>query len=251
MTEPGTICIYGQTKIGKTSDVLYTFRDAYVIVTERDALAPVVHQFGYKPASVKMLGSDRPYEDMLAIIDSEVRPAVATGNHPAVVLDTGTALGSMLFRCLDKRYKSDGRKVYPKFDHQFRHILSELLLLPVWVIVLFHEQVPKSTESAYVRGGPKTGGSTALVEDIGGMFRLVMRAAAKLGSKGQMERMYLCNSIDPQWVQGDAYGVTGASQKMDLRPIMWRILNPGLDVPESLTAPKPYRQVQEENQVVL
>jgi len=208
----GSVCIYGRTKIGKTSDVLNMFQDAYVICTEAEALAPVTHQFGFTPAHTELLESNDPYTDMLNVIEHNVRPAVASGAHTAVVMDSGTAFGSRL---------------------------------PVWVVVIFHEQEPKASESRFVRGGPRTGGSASLVEDIGGMFRLVMRGAAVQGPGG-IQRAYMCDSLSPQWVQGDAYGATSKQQPMDLRPIVWRIVRPDEVMPDSMKTPKPYRVVEVE-----
>jgi len=241
----GSVCIYGRTKIGKTSDVLNMFQDAYVICTEAEALAPVTHQFGFTPAHTELLDSNDPYTDMLNVIEHNVRPAIASGAHTAVVMDSGTAFGSRLFKHLDRKFRSDGRKVYPKFDHQFRDVMTQLLTLPVWVVVIFHEQEPKASESRFVRGGPRTGGSASLVEDIGGMFRLVMRGAAVQGPGG-IQRAYMCDSLSPQWVQGDAYGATSKQQPMDLRPIVWRIVRPDEVMPDSMKTPKPYRVVEVE-----
>lgn len=237
----GTICVYGRTKVGKTSDVLNLFRDAFVIVTERGALAPVTHQFGFTPTHVEMLAPSDPYLEMVQIIEQSVVPALVSGKHSAVFLDSGTALSAMIFKHLDRKLKSDGRKVYPTHDQQLKDILLRLLALPVWIIVSFHEAEPSATDTAFVRGGPKTFGSKRLVEDIGGMFRLVLRGVVENG-----QRAYHCDSLSPQWVQGDAYGVTAKRQPLDLRPLVWRLLRPGEAVPAHLLAAKTFRVVEEE-----
>lgn len=237
----GTVCIYGRTKIGKTSDALYTFRDAIVLVTERDALAPVTHQFGFTPPHVDLIDPVDPYVEAVQAIQQVITPAVESGNYPAVVLDSATALSASIFRHLDVKFKSDGRKLYPTHDAQLKDILMRLLVLPCWVIVTFHERGPVADDTSYTRGGPKTSGSKRLVEDIGGMFRLVLRAVVE-----NNKRYYLCDSASSQWVQGDAYGVTALKQEMNLRPLVWRLLRPGEPVPEQLLAPKPFRVVSEQ-----
>jgi len=237
----GTVCIYGRTKIGKTSDALYTFRDAIVLVTERDGLAPITHQFGFTPAHINLIAPKDPYAEAVNAIEQVIAPAIERGEHSTVVLDSGTALSEAIFRRLDAVLKSDGRKVYPTHDRQFKDILVRLLSLPCWVIATFHEQDPVASDTAYTRGGPKTFGSKRLTEDIGGLFRLVLRAVAQDG-----KRYYLCDSTSSQWVQGDAYGVASAKQAMNLRPLAWRLLRPGEPVPEALLTPKPFRTVTEQ-----
>lgn len=233
-----SILVYGRTKIGKTTDVCYAVRnlDPYVIVTEPGALDPVEANFGFRPAGVELIAPAQPQIEFLRVLMNEARKAVASGAR-ALVWDSMTAFSVRLFSAMMAQHR-DGRRVYGLMRPAVADLVTSYLSIPALVhVAIAHEEPPHETEWGMTRGGPKLE-DRRLTEAIPGLFRLVLRAT----SDGR-ERYYDCNGLDGAWVMGDGYGAAALRQPMDLRPILWRVVNGDRPMPESVTAPKPYRTV--------
>jgi hypothetical protein len=188
---------------------------------------------GFAPDAVNMIELQRPFAHALETIRGPVTRAVQSGKYHAVVMDTGDVLCDRIFGELNQKFKGDGRKVYPTTTSRFIEVMDNLLLLPVWVIVICHEQAPKETERGFRRGGPKLPGSD-LIEAVPGMFSLTLRAtfAPMPGVQGR-QRVYYVNETSPEWVTKDRFSACKkGNQPMDLRPICWRIIHRDEPVPE-------------------
>jgi hypothetical protein len=238
MTISPSVLVYGRTKIGKTTDVLYALRNMspFVIVTEPHALDPVEANFGFRPASVELITPQNPQVELMRVLNGPATAAVAAGAK-ALVWDSLTAFGTRLFSDLMVRHR-DGRRVYSLMRPAVADLVSTFLAIPAPIhIAIAHEEPPHEGEYGLVRGGPKLQ-DRQLTEAIPGLFRLVLRAT----TNGQA-RFYECNGMDAAWIMGDGYGCAAMKQPMDLRPLLWRAVNGDRPLPDSVTAPKPYRTV--------
>lgn len=231
-----SVLVYGRTKIGKTTDVCYATRrlSPFVIATEPGALDPVEANFGFRPASIELVTPVNPQLEMIQLLAGPARQAVAAGAR-VLIWDSMTSFCVRLFSHLMAVHK-DGRRVYSLMRPMVADLVTSFLSIPALVhVAIAHEELPHDGEYGMARGGPKLE-DRRLTEAIPGLFRLVLRATAS-GTK----RTYECDGMNPLWVMGDGYGSAFPSQPMDLRPILWRVLNPAIPVPQEAYALKPYR----------
>jgi hypothetical protein len=224
--QTSTLLIYGATGVGKTLDVHHAFAafKPLTIVTERGALDSVVANLGVKqPAMIELNDTADPYSSSRRCIDM-ANKAIAQNGHQAVIMDTGSALAERLFVKVARDVSYDGRRLYPRVEAEFVDITLRLLDLPAWVVMICHESPFKTTERGAVRGGPKLP-SGGMIEQVCGMFSIVLRAVKGLrpGST-QVERLYLCDQMNQQFIMKDRFGAAQKSQPLDLRPILWRII---------------------------
>lgn len=235
--EPGTICIYGRTKIGKTLDVNRCFHKSLVLQAERGAITSVEANLGRVPLHIDCFDVDNPIEEMEQVIRQRVLPAIKKHGLSCVIFDTLSDWADRVFYQLDVELKHHGMQVYPRVGGEVRRMVRLLLQHNVWVVCICHEAAPKDL-GGFQRGGPKLPGK--LVEDTPGLFDLIMRATITTdagsmdGASGGVKRVYQCDGLDSRWVSGDRYSVTKAEQPMDIRPLMYRILNNHQEPPPEL-----------------
>jgi hypothetical protein len=236
-SEKGTIAIYGPTKIGKTLDVCHCFRNALVLLTERGGLDSVQSNLGYTPDHVKLMSIENPFKEAIDALDGAVKKALSTGKYKSIVLDTGSELADRLLDPLMTRHHNDARRAYPECYRQFKAIIRRLMAWSnLWLVVIFHEAKPKTTENKYEKGGPKLPG--ALTEDVPSLFSTILRAT--YGDAD--DRVYQCDALSSQCIMGDRFGVADLEQPMDLRPLVWQMAFP--DKPVPAFPPKPIRKVE-------
>lgn len=239
----GTILVYGATGVGKTLDVHHAFgKDTLTIVTERGALDCVEAHLGREPDTLTLFDTVNPYNSAIKTIEAAER-ACAQKRYKAVILDTGTALAERFFVRVSGQVDHDGRRLYPRVTSHFNDIILRLLNLPAWVVMICHEVAPKD-QGGFIIGGPKLPGRD-LVRSVPSMFSLVLRAVKgpMPGAVGNV-RHYRCDQMDAQYIMKDRYGAAKRYQDLDLRPILWRIVRPGVDEP--VWPPKPIRTQESE-----
>jgi len=241
--EKGSVLVYGPTKIGKTLDSCHAFKtkskQPFVLLSEPDGLSSITSNLGWEPDHHELKDLRNPFIEANKVLDSRVIPAIKAKRYSAVIIDTGSELAS---RFLDAHaeYKTDNPlKLYPIVARQFRMIVRKVLTGGLWCCMICHEQEPRDNElSGFRRGGPKLPGS--LVEDVPSMFSLILRAGIQVSDAGEtFDRVYRCDPLSPRWVMGDRYSVATEEQPMDLRPLIFKILNPRAPVPKF--PPKPIR----------
>ena len=234
--EKGSVLIYGPTKIGKTLDSCNAFKtrskQPFVLLSEPDGLSSVASNLGWEPDHHELVDLKNPFTEAIQVIDKRVLPAAKAKRYSAVIIDTGSELAS---RFLDAHaeYKTENPlKLYPVVTRQFRMIVRKILTGGLWCCMICHEQEPRDNElSGFRRGGPKLPGN--LVEDVPSMFSLILRAGLEVNEDGEgYYRVYRCDPLSPRWVMGDRYSVTKEEQPMDLRPLVFQVLNPGMKVPK-------------------
>lgn len=219
-----------------STDVGYTFRKAAWLQTEPGGLIPVVRCVGYTPQIVHTLfDSDDPVGEFKAVIDSVIIPGAANGTIKTVVLDTGSELAHRIETALHRKTK-DGREVYQRVQSVFIESIDLLIKLGIWFVCICHEIGPEVDPSTgnRLRGGPLLPGKK-LPRRLPPKFDLVLRADVEHGlTPGSSERVYRCDPLDSDYIMKDRFGVTLPVQPMELAPIVFRILNPGVEPPEEL-----------------
>jgi hypothetical protein len=226
----GSILIYGDPKIGKTTDVAATFRNACWIETEPGGLTPVARALGYEPGHViYVLGADRPLAEMKAALATAAGLA-QSGEVNCVVIDTLSTWAERLIKSLTDSHK-DGRQAYGALSSDVPGIVDELLELPCWKVVIAHMAPPEQdTAGVPLRGGPCLPGKK-LTRSLPRKFDLVLRADIQ-DDLGDSRRAYSCDPTNRQWISGDRFGVTLPSQDMELRPLVYRIVTNNEEPPE-------------------
>ena len=241
--ESGSVLIYGPTKIGKTLDLCHAFKtkskQPFVLLSEPDGLSSIAANLGWMPDHHELKDLRNPFVEANQVLDKRVLPIARSKRYSAIILDTGSELAS---RFLDAHaeFKTDNPlKLYPIISRQFRTIIRKVLTSGLWCCMICHEQEPRDNElSGFRRGGPKLPGS--LVEEVPSMFSLILRAGLSVSDDGDSyNRVYRCDPLSPRWVMGDRYSVAAEEQPMDLRPLIFRLLNPKAPLPKF--PPKPIR----------
>ena len=225
---PGTIAVYGRTKIGKTVDVNRCFQRAVTIETERGATTSVRAFLGREPLRIGCFSITDPEAEVDRVIEGVLPEAVKKHGLSAAILDTGSELADRIFVVEAVRCGNNGMVLYPRVGSIFKTILRKLLALNLWVIAIFHEREPNTIQGRFSRGGPKLPGK--LVEDAPGLFDTILHATIASGGGMDLDggsgaqRVYRCDPLSSEWVAGDRFNATLPEQPMDLRPIMYRAM---------------------------
>lgn len=244
----GAFMIYGRTKVGKSYAVHrclnYFGLKTLVLVAENGALTtPKQHFLDHIVGAINVLSQEDPFGEAARRFGLVSGTASVNGDGAdkiksivdqadAVVLDTGSKL---VERMVNKNLTEPDKSGKPKFDVRqsylkaqvhARYLIDCLLQADKWIFTIWHEQQSYSSEGRLVRGGPQVG---RLVEDVSSVFDSILRAHFVSG-----QRVMSCDPMSGSWVGGDRFGVFEKMQLLDLRPQMFRILNPGKELPEEL-----------------
>lgn len=235
----GTLAIFGESKIGKTLDVGNAFgQGVYFLSCEPDGCSSIETSLGWMPMGARpeelLVDLDNPYEEVINRIHQTIVPSVEQGLVTAVAIDTLTELADRFAASLRAKGMTDARHLYPLLLDQITRIIRTLEHLGVWTIAIGHEMLPEGGR----KGGMQVPG-TRLQQKIPTMFSVMLHACwdrgplPKPGEQPQPpKRVYKCHVGDPEWYGGDRWGACLPVQDLDLRPILWRRLNPGQPVPQ-------------------
>ena len=221
-----TILIYGNTKVGKTLDACHTFKKGIVLLAEPDGLASVVSNLGYEPKHIPLTNLDEPEVELVQAVET-VRPMMMDGRCSCVILDTGTELGNRLLSSFRRRFPKNGFGAFGFVQDTIQDLIRRLQTTPAAFVMLCHESSPTIKDGIKYLGGPLLP-SKPLTQTVPTMFSVLLRARIH----DRFGRVYECTKDPCDWQMGDRYGATANLQPLDLRPIMFRIMFPGQDVPE-------------------
>lgn len=231
-----SILIYGDSGIGKSTDVAYVYRRAVWLLTEPGGLVPAEQCIGHVPEHVcPLYDIDNPDRELRDVVENHVVPLACAGKISSVVLDTGSELADRMVAAWKAR-KMDVRQVFGRINDEFLTAIRRLINLKelgLDIVCICHEIGPERDDDGnLLRGGPLMPGKK-LPRTLPPKFDIVLRAAISvdIGNKG---RVYCCDPLDPSYIMKDRWGVTGAVQPMELAPIIYRIKNPGKEPPEDL-----------------
>ena len=234
-----SILIYGESGIGKSTDVGYALRKAAWLLTEPGGLIPVIRCIGYTPSIIHTLfDSKDPEGELRRAINREILPGIHSGEIRTVVLDTGSEIASRMEGAFGRRF-THGQQVYREIADVFVDIINILTTQGIWFVMICHEVPPELDKlGKKLRGGPLLPGKK-LPRRVPPKFDMVLRATVKEGALVEdHERIYECNPLVMDYITKDRFGVTLPEQPMELAPIIWRIKNPGTPVPEQLLSKK-------------
>jgi hypothetical protein len=213
--DPAFALVYGASKIGKTTDTIYSFPEAYYLAPP-GALKP----------SENVVGWDIPDADTfdpktVPEATAKLRQVAQTKKKFVVVVDDFSLLTELSFAALEAKGLS-GWKLWGALQDEVLDFRDTARRLGIHVIMNCHEQGAKLVNGFAQRGGPKLPGK--LPESLPAGCDIVLRAtpgsnvigAGKLGWGGT----YKCNPNDPAFVTGDRHGVTPDSAPMNLAEIL-------------------------------
>lgn len=241
--ERGSILIYGPTKIGKTLDACFAFRtkskQPFVLLSEPLGLDSVESNLGWELDHHELVDLSNPFTEAMQVLDKRVIPNAKAKRYSCVILDTGSELASRFLDAHAQFKTENPLKLYPVVTRQVRMVVRKILTAGLWCVMICHEQEPRDNElSGFRRGGPKLPGN--LVEEMPSQFSMILRAGIEVDDEGEKyHRVYRCEPLNPRWVMGDRYGVAKLEQEMDLRKLLFKVLNPGAKLPNF--PPKPIR----------
>lgn len=235
---PGhSILIYGDSGIGKSTDVANAFRKAAWILTEPGGLDPATRCLEYEPHPVyELFDVKQPEKEFNTLLNSTIIPKAESGEIRVVVLDTASEIADRIITSwIDKGM--DTRQAYGKIVGEVLTPIRRLISLTpqgVWFICICHEIGPEKEEKTgnLLRGGPLMPGKR-LPRQLPPKFNLVLRAAVS-SDIGEETRVYRCNPTDPHFIMKDREGVVPREMPMELAPIVFRLLHPGQEPPEGL-----------------
>lgn len=233
-----SILIYGQSGIGKSTDVGYALRKAAWLQTEPGGLIPVVRCVGYTPQNViTLFDAVNPERELRNAVDTVLNKA-RSGHVSTIVLDTGSEITERMVGSYMKK-NADGRMAYGKLMINVIEIVQKVIAAGVWFVCICHELPPEVDERTgnKLRGGPLFPGKK-LPRSMPPKFDLVLRATTDKKVGSQAKRVYRCDPLDGDYIMKDRFGVTREVQPMELAPIVFRILHPGKEVPPALLEKK-------------
>jgi len=237
VTTSKSILIFGKTKIGKTLDVCYAFRKAFVMLAEPGGLDSVESNLGFMPNHRLLTDLDNPFIEATNMVNNIILPGCKSGAITCVVIDTGSELADRFATAAISQVGIDARKWSPLVQRWFKSIIRPILSQGVWTVMICHEQ--RADDFSGRPGGPKLPG--ALTEAVPAMYSLILHAVVKPTVDGY-GRFYECDPLNPTWNTGDRFGVTEDSQPMELLPLIFKIQRPDEEVPEKFLRGKPIRR---------
>ena len=236
-----SILVYGASGIGKSTDVLYTFRKAAWLLTEPGGLIPAAECIGFDPHPVyELFDVDNPERELVDVINKDIIPMAQQGQISSVVLDTGSEWADRMMTKLMSSVR-DPRQAYGGIVGSVLTPLRRLINLKqygVWVICICHETGPAldSDTKMRLRGGPLLPGKN-LPRSFPPKFDLALRATVDQGL-GEATRIYQCDPLDPDYITKQRGNAAPKKGPMELGPIVWRISRPGQPVPPEMLSKK-------------
>lgn len=221
-----TILIYGDTKVGKTLDSANALRKGIFLLSEPDGLASAKAHLGFVPDNIELTNLDAPEVELQKSLN-HLEPLIKAGKYSSIILDTGSELADRLLASYRQRFPKNGYKAFGFVQDQIKYTIRRIQTMGANFVMLCHESPPMLKDGIFCRGGPLMP-SKQLVQSIPPMFSIIMHAYIhpKFG------RVYDCNRRETQWQLGDRYGATADLQPLDLRPIVFRAMFPGKEVPD-------------------
>lgn len=198
--------IYGPSGLGKTVDTLYSFPRG-LFIAPPGALKPSQNVIGFVPASTEA-ATIMEATDLL-------KKHGKNAEFDAIIVDDFSLLAETTVAQLEKKHTGfklwgEVRDAVLAFRDTARHV-------GLHVILTAHESAPKTTNGAFIRGGPKLPGR--LPEDVPTVCDLVLRASVDPTRRG-WHACYRCTVDDPNWVSKDRHGVTPDRAPMNLGEIL-------------------------------
>lgn len=212
--DPAFVLVYGVSKIGKTTDTLYSFPNAFFIAPP-GALKPSVNVVGFEIPEKNTFDARRVSEATAML------PKAKAAGHDVCVVDDFSLECEQTFYELEKKFS--GWKIFAELQDEVLAFRDTARRCGMHVVMNCHEQ-PASLKNGFaLRGGPRLPGK--LPESLPAGCDLVLRATAMgagFGGNGKLgwAGCYRCNPNDVGYVSGDRHGVTPDMAPMNLAEIL-------------------------------
>jgi hypothetical protein len=192
---PFVILTYGQVKLGKTTDLGYSFPRA-LFVAAPGALDSIQSTCGYTP--------DRTEVATIMEATSLIKKVGKEGKYETVVLDDFSFLAEQTFSMLEKKFS--GFKLWGELRDAALEFRNESRYAKTNVVMNSWEQPAKvNKDGAHMRGGPQLAGK--LPESIPALCDVVLRAVPE-PARQPWPVVYRC-AVDPSWIMGDRLNIAG------------------------------------------
>jgi hypothetical protein len=219
--DPSFDLVYGASKLGKTTDVIYSCPCAFFLAPP-GALKPSVNVVGHDIPAEHCFDPKSVPEATNKLKEIASKKCSHCGQmFREAAVDDFSLLTELSFAKLEARGLS-GWKLWGALQDEVLDFRDTARRLGIHVIMNCHEQGAKMVNGLAQRGGPKLPGR--LPESLPAGCDMVLRAAAggtgigttKLGWAG----VYKCNPNDPGYVTGDRHGVTPDTAPMNIGEIL-------------------------------
>lgn len=238
--EPAFALTYGVSKIGKTTDTLYSFPEAFFIAPP-GALKPSVNVVGWDVPDAHRYDARSIPDAVRKLKEVTSKPCPHCGvRFTSCVVDDFSLLTELSFNLLEnwgpvtpagKKSPDDfmrpgagltGWKLWGGIGDEVLDFRDSARRIGVHVLMNCHETGPKIVGGLPQRGGPKLPGK--LPESLPAGCDLVVRAASMSGMPGSGKLgwagVYRCNPNDAGFVSGDRHGVTPDMSPMNIAEIL-------------------------------
>ena len=210
--EPATIIVYGDSGIGKSTDMIYSFPTA-LFLTLPGAMKPSISTVGISRANLWVI-EVRNLDEAIATL-TQVAGMPAEQRPVAVVIDDLTLLAER--QAMDMHnsgaYPMAGDGVF-RFWGDLKTKIQTLALytrgIGAFPCFNSHKASPKSDKEGFWKGGPELP-SKKLVKSIPHAADMVFKAEAEPARKGQnfWTGVYRCEPEDPSFHMKDRHGYRG------------------------------------------
>lgn len=202
--EPVVGIAYGASKLGKTTDLIYTFSNRGYYIAVPAALKPSEGVVGIT-LNERAIYNAATIEDATKKVQEIGKLRGSDGRNPfdAVVVDDFSLLADQTFSVLERKHS--GYRLFGALRDDVLEFRAACRAAGLHVFVNAHETSPSNKNGAYVRGGPKLPGR--LPEDLPAAFDVVLRASGSPGRNG-WPVVYKCDPNDNTFISGDRHGVT-------------------------------------------
>jgi len=204
---PAFVVIYGESKLGKTSDTLYSFPRA-LFIAARGALKPAANLVGWAPLATE---EAEDIDGISAAINKHVR---AGGQHDAVVVDD-FSMAANNQRDKMERQGMTGWGLWQGLARKVKEVVKQCRGLGCHVVFTCHTRRPKDQ----TKGGPDVA-SENLSLALPKFADLVMRADNDMGRRPH-PACYRCGiRSGPMWITGDRHHVCWDKTPMNTAEIL-------------------------------
>lgn len=227
--DPPLICVYGDTGLGKTLDVLLAFPDCYILRLPGATMG--ARKFVGDAIFAHMQANSAECTDLRQVAPFLAQIQAGNIAPKPVLIDDATLMSDSSLQWLDSTYSvRDTFKKWGHYDALVQEIRAGARQAGVPVLFTAHRRMPKTDEyGGTVKGGPELGGKRAM-----GRFLAVIDACyGVVPDTDQWPHpvSYLCRSNDPQMEYKDRVAQLKGLAPLNLREIL-------LSVGSSFVAPR-------------
>lgn len=218
MNSPQIAVVYGQMKLGKSTDVLRAFPQAKVFAPSEQSILPVIQAAGgFTPNVEAVVNFDEVLKFARAHQDDDKLSAIILDDIALIGAETARQRGAL----------GGGWSIWGKLGYEIQEFFMLARFAPWHLVITSHEVGPGEYDATQVVGGPKMP-SRSMGEEIGKNASVVLRLARLSGGDlsdqdpphtKQWPVVYVCSKTDmgAQFATGDRNGIALAKNPLNYR----------------------------------